>query len=186
MRAQMIGLGVILLAAVQGCSSGPTATDEEVEPGEPAGEVDCSALITPTAVDALGWPASEPVEHAGRCLLRTDRGEVTVGTRPVPADDQERADAVQEEFEAQCDRLRADGPHFVGAPAWLPEGEEGCLTQVDPQTGTGVAELIVLNREGEVVQIRVAAATRAGEDAVDTALEELALATADLCDAECA
>ncbi|HWJ80654.1 MAG TPA: hypothetical protein VNS55_00350 [Nocardioides sp.] len=186
MRAQILGLGVVLLA-VQGCSGGPTAGDTPVTPDGQAERLDCAALITTTATDALGWPATPATEHAGRCQVDTDRGEVTVGTRAVvPDEGQERSDAVQEELEAQCDRLRADGPHFVGEPDWLADGTSGCLTQLDPRTGTGVAELVLRNRRDEVVQIRVPAFRPVAEEKVDAAMRELAGAALDLCEAACA
>lgn len=186
MRTQILGLGVLLLA-LQACSDDPAAKDDSVAPdGTSAATLDCVSLIPATAIDALGWPAAEPEEHGGRCLVRSERGEVTVGTRAVPAPAEERATAVQEELEAQCDRLRADGSHFVDQPGWLAEGQQGCLTQVDPETGTGVAELVFLNDAEEVVQVRIASSRRLAEDAVDAALEEMATASADLCDASCA
>lgn len=185
MRAQMIGLGVMLLA-VQACSDGPTASDAEVTRGGDTARLDCASLITPEATDPLGWPADGPEEHAGRCQLTTERGQVTVGTRAVAAGSQERANAVRQEFEAQCDRLRADGPDFVGEPAWIADGTSGCLTQVDPQTRTGVAELILLNREDEVVQIRISAARPVPVSRVGEAFRRLAAGSLDLCEASCA
>lgn len=185
MRAQMIGLGVMLLA-VQACSGGPTASDADVTPGGAPTTLACGSLITTEAVDALHWPSADPTERAGRCQLVTGRGQVTVGTRAVVAGSQERADAVQEEFESQCERLRSEGPHFVGKPDWLADGTSGCLTQVDPQTRTGVAELILVNQRDEVVQIRIAAFRPSSERAVDAAMQELAGAAADLCEASCA
>lgn len=186
MRTQMIGLGVLLLA-VQACSGDPEATDEEAAPGDTTtATLDCASLIPASVTDALGWPASDREAHAGRCLVRTERGEVTVGTRAVPASADERAAAVQVELETECERLRADGSQFVGEPDWFTDGQEGCLTQVDPQTGTGVAELIVVNEAEEVVQIRIASSRRLEEDAVDSALQEMARASADLCEASCA
>lgn len=180
----MIGLGVILLA-VQACSGGPEPADDPLDPGPAAEQLDCPSLITPAATDALGWAAGEPEEHGGRCLLRSDDGEITVGTRAVVASGDERAGAVQEELEAQCERLRSDGSQFVGEPAWL-DGAAGCFTQVDPDTGTGVAELILVNDRDEVVQIRVAAPSRVAEAEVEAAVQEMAGAAADLCQAACA
>lgn len=137
MRTQILGLGALLLA-LQACSDDPAANDgKPTIDGSAAASLDCASLIPAAAIDALGWPAVEPEEHAGRCLVRSARGEVTVGTRAVPASADERADAVQAELETQCERLRADGRQFVGEPEWLAEGHQGCLTQVDPRTGTG-------------------------------------------------
>lgn len=184
MRTHLLGLGVVLLS-LQACSGDPEATGDPVTPGEPTRALDCARLVPAEAVDALGWPAAQPAEHAGRCLLRTRGGEVTVGTRAVPAADGVRADAVQQELAAQCDRLRTEGAQFVGEPEWFAEGQQGCLTQVDARSGTGVAELVVLNAADEVVQIRVAASSRVEEEAVDAALEALARASADLCEARC-
>ncbi|GAA3805526.1 hypothetical protein [Nocardioides panacisoli] len=185
MRAQILGLGVVLLA-VQACSEGPRASGSDASPdGSADTGLDCGSLITTEAVDALGWPVAEPEEHAGRCQLITSRGQVTVGTRAVPASS-ERADAVQQELETQCDRLRADGPHFVGRPDWLADDTDGCLAQVDPQTRTGVAELLFLNRRDEVVQIRIASAHPVAVGRVGEAFRRLAGSALDLCDASCA
>ncbi|NYJ02535.1 hypothetical protein HNR19_003233 [Nocardioides thalensis] len=180
MRTQILGLGALLLA-LQACSDDPAANDgKPTIDGSAAASLDCASLIPAAAIDALGWPAVEPEEHAGRCLVRSARGEVTVGTRAVPASADERADAVQAELETQCERLRADGRQFVGEPEWLAEGHQGCLTQVDPRTGTGVAELVFLNDIDEVVQVRIASSRRLDEDRVTDALEQIASASAGL------
>lgn len=180
----MSPLQAVVLAAAgvlaASCSSGATSEPVGSDGGARA-DLDCAALIPASAWTTLGWSATRPEPHAGRCRVRAEgQGEITVGTRAAATDSDAEAGAARE-VDRQCDRLRSDAPHFIGRPPWLPAIEASCYSQVAPGAGTGVAEVVFANRHDQVVQVRVAAYAAAEEASVEQALRALTEAARDLC-----
>lgn len=178
----MSPLQAVVLAAAgvlaASCSSGATS-DPVGDDGGAGSSLDCAALIPEPAWTALGWEATRPEPHAGRCRVRAEgQGEITVGTRAAPGGDD--AEAAADEVRGRCDQLRSDAPHFIGRPPWLSGDSASCYSQVAPGAGTGVAEVVFADRRDRVVQIRIAAYAAADESAVEQALRTLTAAASDL------
>ena len=139
----------------------------------------CRGLLPDGVLTALGWAAgAAATDEAGRCERRVEgSGAVTVTTRAATGGGD---DPAREALDEQCEQLRSAGGYVDQPVAWLSPGSEASCATGLADTGTGVAELYVVNAVDELVQVRVEALAPVRPQQLQQAMSEVAAAAADL------
>lgn len=161
---------VLAIVALAGCGESPRRVTVQEPPG--LTPRDCTRVIPDDALAAFGWDSVAPATvEIGRCQrLAGGAGNVTVGTRAVPAPSEERPQAVRRAFDERC-AARPD----IERVDWLDIPGPACARLL-PNEHRGLAELFLLTSDGELVQIRVAVLEPIGEKSLRSGLNGLARA----------
>lgn len=135
----------------------------------------CTEVIPDSVFDALAWRSAAPAtEHVARCEKYGDDGLITVGDRVVVASTADRADEARKVYERMCtDLFRAGSPTPERASDWLPADTTACVRMLPTGKDMGLAELVLLTADDDVVQVRVAALQPTRRQDLEAGLNQL-------------
>jgi hypothetical protein len=166
-RLPLAAAYVFLAVGLTGCGGG-----EESETIQGAdGDVDCPSVISDTAMDAINWPQRPASPFAVVAHGRCERSAPAVGVITVGALDV--ADGAQEAYDAECARLQDTGRVDEELARAVVVGGTACAVGLDEATQTGLAELVLLTLDDQVLQVRVDAEAPVEPAVLTAGLREL-------------
>lgn len=174
MHLRILVVALALSLGTAGCSDDPDVDRSDDEPtpvatsGTPTADptAACAELIPDTALTSLGWTATAPAgEQAGRCERSAGTSVITVGAVGTGSD----------RYDERCALLpRDNAPEPESDPAWLGSGTTACVRVFPTGADTGLAKMVVLTADDQVVEIQLAADVPTPEDRLRAGLAALA------------
>ncbi len=173
-----VATAATLTLLLGGCSD---EADEPTAPtDDPTSAADCTDLVPPAALDAVGWSASGgPLVEDGTCRQETDGGAVTVQRRPVPATSEDEVPAsATEQFDKRCAVLGSIVDDVPGEEVdWLGPERRACAALPD-DGAAGTSSMVALVSESVLMEFRLESDAPLAAGDVQAAMTELADAAA--------